>query len=394
MIISTELIFLLPFVIPRVFRPVLLEGWHISNTQLGFAFSIYGLSAMISYLFGGFFADKFHPKVLISLSLISTALSGFIHLSFKSSYSLYLMYGMFGVTTILLMWSASIRYTHFIGKKYGPSLSMGILDSGRGLVAAAFSTLLTFLFVYFTQNNYSSSKIVDTIYILTIVCMIVLGLVVNKFLSKANDVKLNTIEFSKIIDVLKNKNLIILGIIILCAYCGYKSVDFYSLYMVKKLGFTQQASAKFTTLVLWLRPISAFLGAFVIDFICNKYNFGRLTSIFTIFVIGTISHFLLSFESNSTMIIGLILVSVCFIYICRAVYFSVFDELKIESSFVGTSIGVVSLIGFLPDFFYSPSMGYVLDNYDNAFKIIFMIVGCMFLIGGACTFYLMKSTKR
>ena len=59
LIVAGEAIFFLPFVLARVFRPTLLDLFGISNTELGLWFSVYGIVAMVSYLFGGPLADRF-----------------------------------------------------------------------------------------------------------------------------------------------------------------------------------------------------------------------------------------------------------------------------------------------------------------------------------------------
>ena len=59
LILSGELIFLLPYVLARVFRPTFLDVFELSNLELGSLFSIYGLVAIISYVYGGVISDKF-----------------------------------------------------------------------------------------------------------------------------------------------------------------------------------------------------------------------------------------------------------------------------------------------------------------------------------------------
>ena len=54
LILSGELIFILPYVISRIFRPTYLEVFEISNSQLGTLYSIYGTAAIFCYVFGVF----------------------------------------------------------------------------------------------------------------------------------------------------------------------------------------------------------------------------------------------------------------------------------------------------------------------------------------------------
>jgi predicted MFS family arabinose efflux permease len=57
LILAGEMIFSLPFHTARFFRPTLLEVFGFSNTQLGDAFAIYGITAMLAYFPGGALAD-------------------------------------------------------------------------------------------------------------------------------------------------------------------------------------------------------------------------------------------------------------------------------------------------------------------------------------------------
>ena len=77
LVLAGEIIFGLPFHLARFFRPTYLDVFSISNTNLGDAYAMYGLTAMISYFFGGMLADKYSPRILMSLSLVLTSIGGF-----------------------------------------------------------------------------------------------------------------------------------------------------------------------------------------------------------------------------------------------------------------------------------------------------------------------------
>jgi len=84
LILSGEAVFILPFVLPRIFRPTVLEVFELDNVQIGLCFSIYGLVAVPSYLLGGPLADKFPPRKLIAIALWMTALGGLVYASYPS----------------------------------------------------------------------------------------------------------------------------------------------------------------------------------------------------------------------------------------------------------------------------------------------------------------------
>ena len=114
-ILAGESIFFLPFVIQRVFRPTFLDVFELTNYELGICFSIYGLVGLFSYFFGGTLADKFSPRILMSLALVFSAFGGLWMMSYPSYSILKWLYGYWGFTTIFLFWGAMIKQTRIWG---------------------------------------------------------------------------------------------------------------------------------------------------------------------------------------------------------------------------------------------------------------------------------------
>ena len=52
LVVVGELVFALPFNLPRFFRPTVLEVFELTNTQLGDMFAVYGVAAMLAYFPG------------------------------------------------------------------------------------------------------------------------------------------------------------------------------------------------------------------------------------------------------------------------------------------------------------------------------------------------------
>ena len=146
LILSGEAVFILPFVLPRVFRPTVLQSFQLSNTELGLCFSWYGIVAMGSYILGGPLADKFAPRKLIAVALWLTALGGIIFAKFPSFTTLRLLYAYWGFTTIFLFWAPMIKATRVWGGAYSQGKAFGFLDGGRGLVGALFGSLGVLIF--------------------------------------------------------------------------------------------------------------------------------------------------------------------------------------------------------------------------------------------------------
>ena len=151
LILAGEAVFILPFVLARIFRPTFLEVFQLSNTELGACFSTYGIVAFFSYLFGGTIADKYPPKYLIATALIATAAGGILLAAAPNFWTLQVLYGYWGFTTIFLFWAAMVKATRVIGGKKRQGLAFGLLDGGRGLVAAGFGSVGILIFSFFLE---------------------------------------------------------------------------------------------------------------------------------------------------------------------------------------------------------------------------------------------------
>lgn len=128
MILSGELVFILPYFLSRVFRPTFLDVFNLTNLELGSLFSIYGIVALFSYPLGGIIADRFLPGKLIAISLILTALGGILLAIYPPYFVLQILYGYWGFTTVFLFWGAMIKGTRLWGGTKNQGEAFGILD--------------------------------------------------------------------------------------------------------------------------------------------------------------------------------------------------------------------------------------------------------------------------
>jgi MFS family permease len=398
-IIAGEAIFMLPFLIPRLYRPLMLESWQMTNTDLGTAFSAYGISSMISYITGGHFADRYHPRSLISISLISTALAGIALLFSHSATTLTVVYFLFGITNIFLIWGALIKVTHISGGEESRSAAMGILDSGRGLVAAIMSSVLVGIVTWKYSSDVITSGSVDamnTIYLIVILFTLLIALGIWMSLKNIDVTKEteNKWELEHAIGLLKMPQVWLLGVVILCAYCSYKSVDNFGIYLVDVKGVSIARSSTFTSIIFWLRPVGALAAGFFADAYQAKNPRGRFFSLAGFLLLGAIAHFFLAFDlfTSFNLILVILLTSATAACALRAVYFSIFGDLNIPNHLVGTVVGIVSFVGFLPDVFYGLVTGHFIDSSPGlpGFQHAFIFTGVLMLIGAIAAWCLKR----
>ena len=145
--------FSLPFHVPRYFRATVLEVFGLSNAQLGDLFAVYGVTATLAYFLGGPLADRFPARKLMATSLLTTGAGGLYLSTIPGPSGMAVLYGYWGVTTILLFWAALIRVTREWGGAFEQGRAFGVLDGGRGLVAAGLASLAVIVFGWFLPDS-------------------------------------------------------------------------------------------------------------------------------------------------------------------------------------------------------------------------------------------------
>ena len=397
LVIAGEAIFLLPFILMRVFKPIIREAFLISDAQIGEAQALYGITAMLSYFFGGFIADKWEPKKLLSLSLFLTAIGGFWMTMIPSIFTLKILYSFWGVSTILLFWASLIKATRQWGNENNQGLSFGLLDGGRGLFAASIAlfgaSILTFFFpqkgIEITHDN----KVETLQYIIGTITFIVflVSLLVWKVLPK-EEIKSETgkefkFDFKQAFVLIKQKKVIFHSIIIFCAYCSYKLTGVYGTYAKDVWNYSLEEATYFAVFIQYIRPIAAIS----IGWIADKYLPSKiLIPSFSILIFASVilgfgffneQPMFLSFTVFVFMALGT--------YSLRCLYFAIIEETKTPIQMTGTLVGIISVVGFMPDIFMSLFIGYMLGEnptlleYQHLFTTftIIPIIGLIAALG-------------
>ncbi|WP_027078722.1 MFS transporter [Maribacter antarcticus] len=404
LILAGESVFIIPFVLPRVFRPTVLDVFTLDNTQLGLCFSVYGFVALISYLFGGLLADKYPPRKLIAVALWTTALGGLVYATFPSYLVLKALYGYWGFTTIFLFWAAMIKATRVWGGANSQGRAFGFLDGGRGLVGALFGTMGILIFSIFITSEITEATMTESraafryVILVSSGIVVVVGFLVWFFMrmDKASEkaIILDKITVSQIKEVLKLPAVSLLMVIILCAYVGYKITDIFSLYAQDVMLYDQVQSAQVGTFLLFIRPIIGVVIGVLADRSQTTYwllvsfilsFFGAL-----LFATGMIS------DSSTALFFISTLVVATGVYAARSLYFAVMERGKIPLVLTGTAVGLISIVGYTPDIFAGPAMGYLLDANPGAIghQYVFGMLAIFSLVGGIAAWYYYKLYRK
>ena len=395
LILAGEAIFTLPYHVTRFFRPTFLEVFDFTATELGVAQSAYGFIAMAAYFFGGPLADRFEPRKLLAGSLWATALGGLYLATFPDVTGVTLIWGFFGLTNILLFWAALIKVTRAWGGERQQGLAYGLLDGGRGLLAAILASAGVFAFSVAFPLGYDAATLDqkaavlrEVIYGYTGVTAAV-GVLVWFTLRGLDDQqagaqRLTLSEFvAKIKSVIQLKVVWLQATVLVCAYTSYKAFDQYALFAVRGHGIDEIDAAQIVAAGAWTRPIAAL----ALGLLGDRFGISRMATV--CFVLLIISHSLFAFTGNALGTLSMImlntLVTGIAIFGLRGLYFGLLEEGQIPLAITGTAVGLVSVIGYTPDVFIAAVAGYLIDQspglmgFQHLFTLLlgFSVIGAV-----------------
>ncbi|WP_248747968.1 MFS transporter [Pseudomonas sp. MWU12-2037] len=372
----------------QVYQTTMLEVFHINHSELGYLYSMLGTLFLLSYLPSGWLADRLAPRFLIFFSLVATGLLGIWYSTAPSMTGLMIIFGCWGLTTGLTFWASVLKRVKMIAEASEQGRFFGILDGGRGLVEAMLATVALGLFAYATETRSESAAegFKHVVYLYSFTC-IAIGCVLVSLKDPKSVAAVETQEekashtlLSDLAFLVKIPELWLVTAIVFCGYHIFWATYSFSDYL-QGSGMTAVMAGTITTIKLWMRPIGGLGGGYLGDKFSNISVLILALLLATLGILG-----LIVFPALGS--IGVLVATVIFIglmtYAIRGLYWAILDTCKIPLRITGLAIGIVSVVGYLPDTFIPLINGYLTENFPGAlgYKLYF---GYIAFIGGLGT---------
>jgi nitrate/nitrite transporter NarK len=311
---------------------------------------------------------------------------GLWYSSAPSLTSLMIIFGCWGLTTGLTFWASVLKRVKMIAQHSEQGRFFGILDGGRGLVEALLATVALGLFALATETRGESAaegfKHVVYLYAFTCIAIGCVLVLIKDPKSMTDTAPVEQGKYNLLSDLatlVKIPELWLVTAIVFCGYHIFWATYSFSDYLQGN-GMTAVMAGTITTIKLWMRPIGGIGGGWLGD------RFSNVSVLIVALLLATLSMAgLIVFPSLNSL--GLLIGTVIFIglmtYAIRGLYWAILDTCNIPLRITGLAIGIVSVVGYLPDTFIPLINGYLTEHYPGAvgYQLYFGYIAFIGLLG-------------
>jgi nitrate/nitrite transporter NarK len=315
------------------------------------------------------------------------------------------LFAFWGMSTILPFWAALIRATREWGGHDKQGEAFGILDGGRGLIAAGLATLALFFFSLSLPGGgeaatlgQKTAALRSTMYVYTVASFVAAAFVwlfVPEPTREKPADQASKRRNGHLVEVLRMPTIWLQATVIISAYCTYKGIDFYSQYAKDVWGWSDVRSAGLSAFSSWIRPVAA-VGA---GLVADRLSSSRV--IIGCFLLTVVVYTSFVWTAPAEAMIWLlwanVITSCLAIFALRGVYFALLEESGIPNEVTGTAVGVVSFIGYAPDVFMPLLGGWLIDRWAGGatgYHVLFSFLCAVSLLGVAATWTLRRICRQ
>ncbi len=380
--VSGSVMYWLPF-FSEIYYVPMQNAFGFSNTQIGVLSSTFGFMSLIAYFPGGWLADRFSPRKLIFVALLIMAAGGFVFSTIPSFEICLLLYGIWGLATALVFWSAMIKATRHWARKEEQGRAYGILEGGRNITDLAAATILLSIFAFRGGDDAALS---ENILLQALVPFILAFLVWSIMKDDTAPCEIPqeerpAVAWADIMKVLRLPIVWLLAIIIMAAYSGLWGAIYFTPYATNVFALGEVLGGAVGAGKYWLAPVAAIAAGFIAD------RIGTAKAIVGSFILMTSGFLIFGLVPGAPILVPLLLINAAVIstavFALRGIYFALLEQGGIPVAVTGTATGIVSVIGYTPDVFVPAAAGIILDAYPGAegYQILFLLIGGLSFLG-------------
>ncbi|ECV9021372.1 TPA: MFS transporter [Escherichia coli] len=381
-----------------VFYVPMQADWGLTNTQIGFGFTVYAAVQTIGLFSSLYIADRFSKKILLPAGLIGVGLCG-AYLTTLPPFSGYLIaFGAMAFFGEVVYWPVLLKAVRLLGNRDEQGRMFGFLEAGRGVVDVLIASGALFVFVQFGEGKAGMQAGLVYYTLITIIVGIITYFIVDADdrTIPQDDEDVNKQIFKGIKNVVKSPNLWLASFCIFFVYSAYCGLTYF-------IPFLKDIYALPVALVGAYGIINQYglkmVGGPVGGYLADKISHSPVIYLKWTFFISAVAMLLFIQLPHDSMNVYLGMTATlgfgAIIFSQRAIFFAPMDEIGTPREFAGSAMAFGCIIGYMPSMFAYTLYGSLLDNFSGiqGYNYVFSVMVAFSLLGFICATLLTRRMK-
>lgn len=381
-----------------VFYVPMQADWGLTNTQIGFGFTVYAAVQTIGLFSSLYIADRFSKKILLPAGLIGVGLCG-AYLTTLPPFSGYLIaFGAMAFFGEVVYWPVLLKAVRLLGNRDEQGRMFGFLEAGRGVVDVLIASGALFVFVQFGEGKAGMQAGLVYYTLITIIVGIITYFIVDADdrTIPQDDEDVNKQIFKGIKNVVKSPNLWLASFCIFFVYSAYCGLTYF-------IPFLKDIYALPVALVGAYGIINQYglkmVGGPVGGYLADKISHSPVIYLKWTFLISAVAMLLFIQLPHDSMNVYLGMTATlgfgAIIFSQRAIFFAPMDEIGTPREFAGSAMAFGCIIGYMPSMFAYTLYGSLLDNFSGiqGYNYVFSVMVAFSLLGFICATLLTRRMK-
>ena len=383
LILAGESIYMLPYM-RKSFQTSMEATFELTSFQIGTLNALFGILALVCYLPGGWLADRFSARRLLTLSLLGTGLGGLYMASVPGYAGLLAVHAFWGVFSILTFWAALIKAARLWSGASEQGRAFGILDGGRGVVGAGLASIAAACFTVSATVEGGLVAVMLVYSAASLVAGVAVWLVVpddHETVSDHSPENSGLHVLDSISSTLRIPDVWLIAVIIFCAYFSFLGTYEFPAFAERGFDRSKEFGAWLGAFRDWLRPLAAVLAGVIADRVSPSRAIGAC------FFVLVLSYVSLAMLPPAQAPIGILWAQISAtalaVFALRGIYFALLEETGIPLHLTGIAVGTISMLAYTPDIFAPLLAGWLVDNSPGVlgYQRYFGILAAVAVIG-------------
>ena len=386
-------IFLLPYISYTFYKPLQMS-LHITNQQLGLLLTIYGIFEVASFIPGGWLADRFDPRKMITSGLLIIGICCLVA-AFFMNYTVYIIvWIVVGIAGNFIYWSSGLKAVRMIGDADEQGKAYGYFYMFVNLLTAAGNAVGVAIIATMSKDIVLGFKYVVLFFaLLAFVAAITIwfSLKSHKQTAKITEEK-EKITLKDVIFVLKRKEAWYFGIVAFCLYSYTCLATYFTPYFTDVMHLSVASAGAIYVVTGPISAISGLILGTISDFLGST-----MKTIISVMVIILVMVLLMLYLTHIPLV-GAIAIDLVVAVLSMGIYaimFASIEEIGMDIKYAGICIGVASFLAYTPDTFIYAMFGAWLDKHGNyGYTMIFEYGVALALVAIIFSVLFYRSTKK